>query len=128
MPRLKVDERAEEVKTVGGRERDDYITERCIGLNEMSKILPAVERVGNCPVNCVSSAPQSDDVAETKQEDCGAVSHLRTLRAITERANSDDEENGDIQLENDIEDDCTDTVDVHEREGVVIRILCGRLD
>ena len=63
VPRLKVEERAEEVETVGGRERDDYIAECRIGLNELSKAAPAVESVGDCHVDRVSGAPQGNDVA-----------------------------------------------------------------
>jgi hypothetical protein len=128
MPGFKVDERAEEVETIGSCERDDDIAECGSGLNELSKVAPAVNGMGNRHVDRVSGAPQGNDVAESKQDDSGAISHLGTLRAITERANSDDEENGDIQLENDIKDDPTGTVKVHERKGVATRVLSGRLD
>lgn len=62
MPRLKVDERAEQIETIGGRERDDDIAERRIGLNEISKAAPAIESMGDRHVDRVSGAPQRDDV------------------------------------------------------------------
>ena len=125
MPRLKVDERAEQIETIGGRERDDNIAERRIGLNEISKAGPAIERMGDRHVDRVSGAPQGDDVTETKEEYCDTVSHLGTLWAITERANGDDEEKTNVQLENDIENDSTGTIKVHERESICSGVLCG---
>ena len=123
-----MNERAEQVETIGGRERDHDIAERRIGLNELSKAAPAVESMGDSHVDCVSGAPQGDDVTEPKQEDCETVSHFGTLRTIPERANGNDKENGDVELENNIEDDPTGTIKVHEREGIFTRVLCGRLD
>lgn len=96
MPRLKMDDRAKQKETIGGRERDDDIAECRIVLNEVSKAAPAVESMGDRHVDRVSGAPQSDDVTETKEEYCDTVSHLGTLRAITERANGDDEEKGNV--------------------------------
>ena len=96
VPRLKMDERAHEVEAIGGCERDNDITERRIGLNEVTEVLPTVDSMGNRHVDCVSGAPQGNNVAETEQENCGAISHLGTLRAIAERANGDDKENGEV--------------------------------
>ena len=118
VPRLSVDDRANQKETIGGRERDDDVAERRIVLNEVSKAAPAVESMGDRHVDGVSGAPQSDDVTETKEEYCDTISHLGTLRAITERANSDHEEKGNVELENDIEDDPAGTVKLHEREGI----------
>lgn len=96
MPRLKVDERAKQKETISGRERDDDIAERRVVLNKVSKAAPAVESMGDRHVDGISGAPQRDDVTETKEEYCDTVSHLRTLGAITERANGDDEENSNV--------------------------------
>ena len=128
MPRLKVNEGAEQEKTICGRERDDDIAERCIGLNEVPKAAPAIESMGDSHVDRVSRAPQGDDVTYTKQEYGDTVSHLGALRTISERANGDDEEDGDVQLENNIKDDPTGTIQVHEREGIFTRVLCCRLN
>ena len=99
MSRLKVNERAEQVGIIGGRERDRDIAECRIGLNELPKAAPAVESMEGNHVYRVSGAPQGDDVTEPKQEDCETVSHFGTLRTIPERATSNDEENGNVQLE-----------------------------
>ena len=120
-----MDERAEEEEAISGCEGDDDIAECRIVLDEVSKAAPAVKGMRDCHIDRVSGAPQGNDVAETKQEYRGAVSHLGSLWTVTERTNGDDEENGDVQLENNIEYDSTGTVEVHEREGIVACVLCG---
>jgi len=51
VPGFKVDERSEEVETIGGCERDDDVAERRTGFNKLSKVLPAVEGMGDLLVD-----------------------------------------------------------------------------
>ena len=122
-----MNELAEQVETTGSRERNHAITECRIGLSELSKASPAVESMGDSRVDHAPGALQGNDATQPKQEYCETVGHFGTFGTIPERENGDDEKNSDVELENNIEDGPTDTVKVHEREGILTRVFCGRL-
>ena len=64
----------------------------------------------------VTSAVQGDDVAYTEQNHRGSVGVFGALRTSTKRTDDDDKNQGNVELEDDIEDDWTDSIGSHPRE------------
>ena len=135
MPWLEVHERADEVKTVGGNQRDDNIAERRVGPHKptnpvstkhhtrktpssLREVLPARRGMRDSKVNRVARTPQRDDRAQTEQDDANRVDPLRALWPVTERADGDDEDEADVEFEEDLEDVLTRAV-AQEVERVV---------
>ena len=89
---------------------------------------PSVDRVWDSLIDSVPCAPERDDVAETEEDDRGAIGELGALWAVAERANSNNDEDGDVELEDNLEDDPACAVKVHKRERVLARVGGGGLD
>ena len=75
----------------------------------LREVLPSLEGMGNSEVDSVASAPERDDVAKTKEDDTDRVRPFRSLWPVTERADQDDEQETQVELEEHFEDRRTST-------------------
>ncbi len=78
-------------------------------------MLPLIHTVGSSEIDSITTAIQGDDIAYTEQDHRGSVYVFGALRSITERTDDDDKYDSNIELEDDFEDDWTDSIDSHPR-------------
>lgn len=99
VPRFKVHERANEVQSVCGEDGDNNILKNLIGAEKLREVLPTVDSVGNSQIHGVCCAPRCDDIAKAKKNHGDAVSPFGTLGSIPKRADKDDKQDANIEIE-----------------------------
>ena len=84
--------------------------------DKTAKVLPLIRTFRSDKIYGITTAVQGDDVAYSEHDHRGSVNAFGALRSTAERTDDDDKDKGNIELEDDIEDDWTDSIGSHPRE------------
>jgi hypothetical protein len=100
VPWFEMNDGTDPIESVSCDKRDSDFPKSCIRLNQMDNIFPTALGVRNGEVDSKAGTPESDDLTDTEKENAQRVRPFGTLRAITQRADKDNKDEGDVELVN----------------------------